>query len=329
MTNEEIGDIEQNTGIKLFQRQGKPLFLNCNCEVKGKHNPIQFELDGGADRTIITRNDASRLNAKIRHFKHSQSIVGVEGRRIECKEYVILKIIIKDREGKNFSLNILCYIFDKNMPNLFGSDIMDYMSAIINYGDNSLTLDGHVVQLTDQRGQVEIIQPTKGKLTFNSKNTMSIPPKQCRQVYVNISDEARIPEGSFALMGDHGGDLLVVDSVWGEKTDNYTMVVFNLSDNIRTVLQGEYLGYVFLAEEGNEIISLDSLISDPVYFTKQNLVENNENFGENSKNGNAPLTGALDGGTLGEGLEGRPNQINQQEVREGGAGAPRGARGDD
>ena len=98
---------------------------------------------------------------------------------------------------------------------------------------------------------------------------ISLPAKQCRQIYVDISDPGNLPDETFALLGDYGGDVVVLDSVWQNKMESYQMIVLNLADEPRTLKQGEKLGYVLLPDGDNEIISIDSLISDPVYFEKQ------------------------------------------------------------
>ena len=269
LTNGEIESIEDETGVELKQRQGRPLFLTCVSTCKGGKENICFQLDGGADRTIISMQEAIRLKVKLRKFNNNQSIIGVEGREIACSRFAILKISMRDLNGKTLTINILSYVFDKDIPNLLGSDVMSYMQAIINYKDETLTLEGYTIQLVSRWKRDRDERKEHKNLTFFSKMQISLPAKQCRQIYVDISDPGDLPDETFALLGDYGGDVVVLDSVWQNKRESYQMVVLNLADEPRTLKQGEKLVYVLLPDGDNEIISVDSLISDPVYFEKQ------------------------------------------------------------
>ena len=278
LTNGEIESIQHEEKIEMKQRQGRPLFLCCESLCKGKAHSISLQVDSGADRCIISRSEAIRLDLKIRRFNRKQFIIGVEGKNIACSDFVVLKLKIWDNNSKAFIINILAYIFEKDMPNLLGSDVLSYMGAIICYKNETLTLDGHCIQLQSQWKRAKDESREEKKVVFYSKVGISLPARACRQIAVELSDPAGVPDSVFALIGDHAGDVSVIDSVWDGRKPCYKMAILNLSDSPKTLLEGEYLGYVLTEEQGNEIISLDSLLADRQFFVKE---EKSEVGGEN------------------------------------------------
>ena len=86
-------------GVKVSQGVGQPLYLCGEVESSGKRHKIDFELDTGADRSIISRFEAERLGVKIREFNRSKPIIGVGGKRIQCRFFCIIRLELKDLNG--------------------------------------------------------------------------------------------------------------------------------------------------------------------------------------------------------------------------------------
>ena len=257
----EIREIEDREGVKLSQRQGRPLFLRGNCMVRGQKRPIMFELDSGSDRCLIRKEEAGRLGVRLRRFGEPKNIVGVGGKLIRCEEYCILEMGIQAEEGEVIKVNVLCYIFESDVPNLLGNDLMGYMGVVIDYGEECLWVSGRRVRLCSDRKEagrgVRVIN-------FVAMSDECLEAKDSRKINVRMSG---VPEGVFAMMGDHEGEVVVMDTVFAVAQDSYQVIVVNMAGEPRSIKEGEYLGYILEEEGGNEIISLDSLIADPVYFS--------------------------------------------------------------
>ena len=76
----------------MKQRQGRPLFLCCESLCKGKVHSISLQVDSGADRCIISRSEANRLDLKIRRFNRKQFIIGVEGKKYCMQRFCSIEI---------------------------------------------------------------------------------------------------------------------------------------------------------------------------------------------------------------------------------------------
>ena len=199
----EIREIEDREGVKLSQRQGRPLFLRGNCMVRGQKRPIMFELDSGSDRCLIRKEEAGRLGVRLRRFGEPKNIVGVGGKLIRCEEYCILEMEIQAEEGEVIKVNVLCYIFESDVPNLLGNDLMGYMGVVIDYGEECLWVSGRRVRLCTDRKEagrgVRVIN-------FVAMSDECLEAKDSRKINVRMSG---VPEGVFAMMGDHEGEVVV------------------------------------------------------------------------------------------------------------------------
>ena len=259
----EIRDIEAAEGVKLSQRQGRPLFMKGRCVVKGGRKPILFELDSGSDRCLIRLDEAKRLGVRIRGFKEPKNIVGVGGKLIKCEYFCILELDLETMNDGELKLNVLCYIFESNVPNLIGNDLMGYLGAVIDYREECVWLSGEKVKLWANKREAQ--EKCKRPVNFYAMADECLGAKECKKINVKLDGE---PEGVFALMGNLESEILVMDAVYAVKQDRKQVIAINLSGEPRSMKAGECLGYVLEEGEGSEIISLDSLIADPVYFTK-------------------------------------------------------------
>ena len=69
-------------------------------------------------------------------------------------------------------------------------------------------------------------------------------------------------------MGDYEGELVVIDSVYDNERDDYWAIVMDVSDEPKRVKEKEKLGYILREGEDAEIIAVDELLGDPIYFQK-------------------------------------------------------------
>merc|ERR1712074_109780 len=100
--------------------------MNCTV-VSLKMSPVSLEVDTGADRSILSRSEARRLKVKIRNFSCQKTITGVNGSKIDCRHFCILRLKINTIENQDITINILTYVIDSNVPNLLGSDALHHL----------------------------------------------------------------------------------------------------------------------------------------------------------------------------------------------------------
>ena len=263
LTNGDIADMERKYGVELKQRQGRPLFLNCKA---GKAKDILLEVDSGADRCIVTRGEVKRLGLRLRKFRRPQGMLGVGGDKMFCEDFCILSLTITDMKGKNFKIHVLCYVVDSNVPNLLGSDLLSHTGAVVDYRDETLTMEGRKMKLTPYRKGLG--KGNEGQSAhFCSKSEVSLPARVCRLVEVVV--DGNVGDGNFALLGGELGDLVVMDAVWDGEKERYEVAVMNMAETPRNIKANQNLGKVLMEGEGAEFISLDSLISDPIYLVKE------------------------------------------------------------
>ena len=160
LTAQEMERIETDTGVTLSQSRGIPLYLYGKSRICGTDKDICFELDTGADRCIIAEGAARELGLMMRRFKEGMSVIGIEGKKVQCDKYSIVNLVLTDVGGRAFSMNILCYIFEGKVPNLLGNDVMGYLKAKIDFERKILSFDNRDFGLSDKR------RKSKGKNWF-------------------------------------------------------------------------------------------------------------------------------------------------------------------
>ena len=259
-------------GVKVSQGVGQPLYLCGEVESSGKRHKIDFELDTGADRSIISRFEAERLGVKIREFNRSKPIIGVGGKRIQCRFFCIIRLELKDLNGEYLKFNILVYIFDGSLPNLFGNDIMLFMKAIISFKKKTIELNGRIFQVSNKKQVIQSIKNVKtGDLKVILPMEVCLPPKVVKQVKVSLSGD--FGTGRLVLVGHGTGEWQFLDVAYGYKVKpgDFTMVVFNLTDKNVVLKRGLEVGYVLVENDWDEMICISELINDPAYFTKDGV----------------------------------------------------------
>ena len=122
---------------------------------------FRLEIDSGADRSIINMREAKRLGLKLRAFKHPKPVVGVGNEKINCTSYVIICMRLTDVDENPLILNVLCYVFDTNTPNLLGSDIMKYIKAQIDFKEENLVVGGRKFKLSTNQQVKRVKGPSK------------------------------------------------------------------------------------------------------------------------------------------------------------------------
>ena len=135
-------EIEKEVGLKLDQGRGSPVYLSAWSNLGGKSSELVFEIDSGADRSIVTMSEVERLGLKLRRFRKPKMVVGVGGQKINCENYAIVCLRLTDVNDKPLILNVLVYVFDCDTPNLLGSDIMRYIGAKIDFEQRALFVGG-------------------------------------------------------------------------------------------------------------------------------------------------------------------------------------------
>ena len=108
----------------------------------GGEREVSFEIDSGADRSIMTMSEVKRLGLKLRKFRKPKMVVGVGEQKMNCESYTILNMRLTDVNGEPLILNVLVYVFDCCTPNLLGSDIMHYLRARIDFGQKAFFVGG-------------------------------------------------------------------------------------------------------------------------------------------------------------------------------------------
>ena len=145
---------------------------------------MALEIDTGADRSILTENEAKRLGLKFRKFKNPKSIVGVEGNRIICEFYVILNLILVDELGSKLVLNVMFYVFNSKMPNLLGSDVLNYLEAAIDYQKRKLIIGNKTFLLSSKPPKSESESEfglMSKEVKFRPLADISLPSRGCQK----------------------------------------------------------------------------------------------------------------------------------------------------
>ena len=264
----EMKEVENDLGITLSQGKGVPMFLRCESIVKDKSIGIDLEIDSGADRCVITKKEALRLGVKFQPFKSPKAISGLGAESVICKHFCILRIKIFDRDKNIMHLNLLFYIFDGSMPNLLGSDCINYMNGQIDYKDKILTLNNSIFQLFLEERSFNDNKEIKRGTSFFFTTDTCIPPKTCRKYLVRT--DGPVGSGKSAFIGDYNGELVVVDTAYDGEKANYWIVVMNIKPEPIKINRDERLGYILKEENDNSIYSVDELLSDPIYFNQDN-----------------------------------------------------------
>ena len=230
--------------------------MSAVCKTGDGEKNIHWEIDTGADRTIITYDIVKELGVKLRKFNSAKSIVGVGNKRIDCTDFVILNLHLVDTSGKPFVLNALCYVFDVKTPNLMGNDILSYLDASVNFKDKILELRGRNFELKSEKPGRQGAK--MAAVNFSAICDNIIPAGGCKKI--NLLPD-RLPEKlPFILLGQSSEDLAVIDSVFDENPDFYSAVVFNLTNKPKTIKNKEVLGVARYEGDDNEIYSVDELL---------------------------------------------------------------------
>ena len=266
LTIEEMRDVESELGIKLSQGKGVPMFLRCDSVIKNKTISFDLEIDSGADRCIMSKMEALRLGVKFRPFKSPKAVSGLGAESLICKHFCIINVKIHSRDGEIMHINLLFYIFEGFMPNLLGSDCINYMNGRIDYAEKSISLDDKIFQLFLEERIFNDRKKRKRGTTFYFTTDTCIPPKTCRRFPIRI--DGPVGEGKSAFIGDYDGELVVMDTAYDGEKKNYWAVVMNVKSEPVRVKREEKLGYIIKEEEDNSIYSIDELLADPVYFNQ-------------------------------------------------------------
>ena len=188
LTIEEMRDVETELGIKLSQGKGVPMFLRCDSVIKNKAINFDLEIDSGADRCIMSKMEALRLGVKFRPFKSPKAVSGLGAESMICKHFCIINVKIHSKDGEFMHINLLFYIFDGFMPNLLGSDCINYMNGRIDYAEKSLSLDDKLFPLFLEERIFNDRKNRKGGTTFYF--TTWLTAKQTRyQPYIILRDQ--------------------------------------------------------------------------------------------------------------------------------------------
>ena len=274
LSSEELGEIEVETGVKLSQGPGTPLFMRGEVNVKGVKKELDMEVDSGADRCVLMLSEAQRLGVKIRAFKKPKGVAGLGQDVLECKYFSILNLKIQSLNGGPLVMNILCYLYDGRMPNLLGSDCLNYLDGNLDYPTQSMRLSDKVVQLFPKERKLKISKKEGSK--FFSMHDECFPPKTTKKIRVKVDGD--VSQGKVAFIGEHNSNFIVLDTVYNEVKDDYWAVVMNFQEIPAQIKQGDQMGYLLREGENAEIFHLDELINDPLLFSRES-----EETGEKEK----------------------------------------------
>ena len=210
LTIEEMRDVESELGIKLSQGKGVPMFLRCDSVIKNKTISFDLEIDSGADRCIMSKMEALRLGVKFRPFKSPKAVSGLGAESLICKHFCIINVKIHSRDGEIMHINLLFYIFEGFMPNLLGSDCINYMNGRIDYAEKSISLDDKIFQLFLEERIFNDRKKRKRGTTFYFTTDTCIPPKTCRRFPIRI-DGPVVGPGEMTLRSQNIVKLLPCD----------------------------------------------------------------------------------------------------------------------
>ena len=211
LTSKELDEIEGEAGVKLSQGPGTPLFMRGEVLVKGIKKELDMEVDSGADRCVLMLSEAQRLGVKIRSFKRPKGVAGLGQDVLECKYFSILNLKIQSINGDPLVMNILCYLFDGKMPNLLGSDCLNYLDGNLDYPTQSMRLRDKIIQLFLKERKVKSAKLEGSK--FFSMHDECFPPKSTKKIRVKIDGE--VSQGKVAFIGEHNSNFIVL--VWFTK----------------------------------------------------------------------------------------------------------------
>ena len=264
LTEEELNNIGRVAGVKFDQGRPKPLYLMGrydNEEIDSK-KLIFLELDTGSDRTILAKGMAERIGLKLIKFKDPKIIVGVGNEKVECNTYAILPLMVRTVKGNEIKLTILCYIMD-NVPSLLGNDVLAKLECSISFEFNLLTYGGNTIELHTDRNKLEkkialYEGREKKEIKFYLKNTCKLGGGKAEVVAVKLSEESFV-DPTLVLVGNRD-DVCVVDMAYGEKVENYTTVLYNMSSKPITIKRGAELGFVLKDSEETNIYNINDFI---------------------------------------------------------------------
>jgi hypothetical protein len=249
------GELALQEDVTLDQGSSEPMYLAFTVsntgkfKGKGAEKLIVFEHDSGADRTIISKHTAVALGLELRQFPKTKEINGV-GVAIACGQYSIVRL-----RTENMELKVLVQVTEQEVPDLLGTDILNYgpNKGQTNHEERTLHLKGTPVELYGSRNAAAhgLIGKLQAKLDQNAGTEafatayrhLRLEAGECQFLQASLTKAYH--DSVHSIFPNENDEKWSIMAVTFEGTpDKYELLVMNNSDHPITIRRGDRLGKV-------------------------------------------------------------------------------------
>ena len=227
-----------------------------------------MELDTGSDRVILSKSFCMEAGLKLKQFDRARNILGVSGSRIVCNEYTIFTLSLYALNGNVVVMNLIAYVFELGtVPCLMGNDVFKAVKALIDYENNTVCMDGEIIELFNEKEIVEKWCNERNSdrrvdtVVFTCKGQVELKPRELRGVVVQVEEGEHLDQVHH-LIGNDFTDMTVMSVTYDERVPEHMCIVKNNSDKEICIKEGAQLGTVYtegVTENGTRIESFTIL----------------------------------------------------------------------